>query len=88
MPNAIIRINRVDNNIDEVLIYREDPYLNRAVYAKRGVFAAGEASDEQIAELEQQSSAALAKERADVLAQEAAVSKAATEELEASNEEA
>lgn len=76
MSKAAIRINRVDANIDEVFIYRDQPYVNRTIYAKSGLFSAGEFSDEEIAKLEQQSATMLAKERAAAVPVEAKPKKA------------
>lgn len=86
---ATIRINRVDPNIDEVFIYSEDPYVNRAIYAKVGIFTSGEFSDQQISQMETRSASLLAKERADKLAEEAEARDAAKQESpDSGNEEA
>ena len=75
-----VRVNKIDENMDEVFIYREEPYVNRAIYAKTGLFKTGKLSDKAIAELEEQSAAALAKDRADAdAAEQAALAKAAKE---------
>jgi hypothetical protein len=86
---ATVRVNRVDANIDEVFIYSEDPYVNRAIYAKAGVFTPGELSDRQISEMETRSASLLAKERADNLAEEVAKKDTAIKEFpDSGNEEA
>lgn len=52
---ATVRINRVDENIDEVFIYSEDPYINRAIHAKTGLFKVGEFPLDEIEKKEEQS---------------------------------
>jgi hypothetical protein len=46
---------------DEVFITNEEPYVNRAVYAKPGLFRDGEISADEVANLEERSKAELAR---------------------------
>lgn len=41
---AKVRINKIDDNVEEVFITCDDPYVNKAVYAKPGVYKEGEFS--------------------------------------------
>lgn len=45
---ATLRVNRVDENTDEVFVYCEEPYVNRVIIAKHGAFTAGEMSLDEI----------------------------------------
>ena len=37
----VVRINSVNEELDEVFLYREDPYLNEARYVKAGSMKLG-----------------------------------------------
>lgn len=45
---ATVRVNRVDENTDEVFINSDEPYVNRVIFAKSGAFTAGETSLDEI----------------------------------------
>jgi hypothetical protein len=79
MKKITVRINKLENSVDEVFLYREEPYVNRVVYTKPGIFTVGEVTDEEAVDLEQSSKDQLAKERADKLAAEEAERKKVAE---------
>lgn len=69
-----IKVNPAAQNgpaVDEVFVTSEDPYVNRVIYAKPGLFKEGELTEEAVAKLEAQSKDALEKEHAAKLAREA-----------------
>jgi hypothetical protein len=37
----VVKINPVDENTEEVFLYREDPYLNEVHYAPKGLYKLG-----------------------------------------------
>ena len=57
-------------NIDEVSITNDEPYVNRIIHTKPGVFQDGDITEEQMQALEEQSGAALAQEHQDKLSAE------------------
>lgn len=49
----VVRINSVSEELDEVFLYREDPYMNKAVYAKPGIYKLGAFTEDTIEKKEE-----------------------------------
>lgn len=47
-PIEVVKINKVDEERDEVFFYREEPYFNEVKYVKTGAFKLGTLSEEAI----------------------------------------
>lgn len=47
-PVEVVKINKVDDERDEVFFYREEPYFNETKYVKTGTFKLGPLSEEAI----------------------------------------
>jgi len=52
MNIRVIRAADTGNELDEVFITNDDPYVNRAIYTRPGVFEDGEITEEELSELE------------------------------------
>lgn len=42
----VVKINPVDDETEEVFLYREDPYVNEVKYAKKGLYKLGPVKEE------------------------------------------
>lgn len=46
-PVEVVQINPLDKDTEEVFFYREDPYVNKVEYAKKGKYKLGPLAEEK-----------------------------------------